>query len=138
MMQRECVCGKPIAVNSRLCSDCKALYGEVLDWPDWLVGWMSDYQRELSQQFLHQDLAIFDDETFTAREKQLRQQSDSSIGVEPEFDEWGNEIEIIDGFPYVDQDKVIAEEKEFDSYLKYLSELSPKEKARLRKKWGMD
>jgi len=57
---------------------------------------------------------------------------------EIEYDEWGNEIEWIDGFRFVDVDGVTSAEKEFEEELKYLSELSPSEKARLRKQWGMD
>ena len=63
---------------------------------------------------------------------------DEFSDFEIEFDEWGNEIEWIDGFRYVDIDGVTAAEKEFEDELKYLSNLSPSEKARLRKQWGME
>jgi len=59
-------------------------------------------------------------------------------GFEIEYDEWGNEVEWIDGFRYIDVDRATAAEKEFEDELKYLSELSPSEKARLRKQWGME
>jgi hypothetical protein len=58
--------------------------------------------------------------------------------LETEYDEWGNEIEWIDGFRYVDIDNVTSAEKEFEEELKYLSELPPSEKARLRKQWKME
>ncbi len=140
-MQRECVCGTAIAINSQLCAECRKKYGaKSSSWPVWLREWMQDYQKELDQEYLHQHLELIDEETFTAE--------DSSAGgnskwvyleyPEPEFDEWGNEYAVIDGFKYIDVDVIDSQEKSFERRLRYLSNLPPKEKARLRKQWGME
>lgn len=41
---------------------------------------------------------------------------------EDEYDEWGNKIEWIDGFQYVDVDKVIDAEHRFERRLKLIAE----------------
>ena len=51
--------------------------------------------------------------------------SDGDIELYPffeeEYDEWGNEIEWIDGFQYVDIDKVIDAEKRFNRRLRAIN-----------------
>ncbi len=61
----------------------------------------------------------------------------SPSGFEDEYDEWGNRIDWIDGFQFIDVDKALAQEKAFEQKLKHLSELSPAKKAKLRKSLGM-
>jgi len=55
-MMRNCVCGKTITLNSRLCSECAEIYGlEPNEWPEWLRWMLSDIQRDVQYEHTHND-----------------------------------------------------------------------------------
>jgi len=138
-MQRKCVCGAMIAINSQLCSECRRKYGKQVDWPEWLSDWMVSYQKELDRENLHQDLEIFDESSAVEAAKlNLYMLDHDEVCPDTEFDEWGNQVEVVNEFNYVDMDAVIACEKSFERKLRWLSNLSPQEKAKRRKACGME
>ena len=48
MQQRYCTCGVPIPTNRIFCVDCHLMYGkDRTKWPDWLIDWVRNYQKEL-------------------------------------------------------------------------------------------
>jgi len=122
-MERECICGERIDINSPLCSECKSIYGTLSsEWPVWLKEWMRDYKRELDQENLHRNFAL--DEKTIAGEAiaNLNQKlSGDPDYFEAELDEWGNEIEPIGGFSYVDIDRITACEKHFERRLRAIN-----------------
>jgi len=154
LLIRKCVCGRTIDVDSQLCSKHKKEFGtDSAKWPEWLKDWIKNYQRELDQEKNHLDLAYRDSryyETapgcYSTRALIHDPEDDNDDSgyiddlIETEYDEWGNEIENIDGFSYVDIDKQINKEKAFDRRLEAINKgyykLRPpkgKEVERLRK-----
>ena len=58
--------------------------------------------------------------------------SDGDIELYPyfedEYDEWGNRIDWIDGFQFVDLDKQVEQERDFERHIKNLSKKSGRDK----------
>lgn len=60
-MNRQCVCGKPIKINKRLCPECIAIYGTDPDeWPEWLRWLVGDIQRDIQYDYSHNDHVSID------------------------------------------------------------------------------
>lgn len=119
-MERKCICGACIDISSQLCSECKQIYGtNSSEWPVWLSEWVKSYQRELDQDNLHHNLAVDEKAIVDHAKTNLSYKlSGDPDFMEIELDEWGNEVELLDGFSYVDQDSVTACEKSFERKLK--------------------
>ena len=122
-MERKCICGACIDINSQLCSECKQIYGtSSSEWPVWLREWIKSYQRELDQENLHRNFAIDEKAMVGKALENLNQKlSGDPDYFEFELDEWGNEIEPIDGFNYVDVDRITACEKHFERRLRAIN-----------------
>ena len=61
-MERYCVCGKEIRPNRCLCKECGGIYGYVRsEWPEWLRWMVSDMQRSVDQERLHEELSLEDE-----------------------------------------------------------------------------
>lgn len=43
---RQCPCGRKIPAKHYLCRECKDIYGERVDWPEWLKFYVADMRRE--------------------------------------------------------------------------------------------
>ena len=137
-MQKKCVCGNNIRITAQLCSECREIYGlDSEEWPLWLKEWLTAYQKEWNHEKNHHNLTLYE-ETMIEKARSTTYPNDPYGQYEKEYDEWGNEVALIDGSRYVDTDKQHKAEKSHEAYLKYLSELSPKAKAKLRKQWGMN
>lgn len=53
-MRRQCVCGKPVPENRRLCNECSKIYGlNPKNWDPWLKWLVSDIQRDLDYERNH-------------------------------------------------------------------------------------
>jgi len=61
IVERYCICGKPIQNNRRLCKECGEIYGyNPNDWPEWLRWLVSDMQRSIDQERNHVEVPLDD------------------------------------------------------------------------------
>lgn len=73
MLKRNCVCGKTIPHNQRLCASCLSNFGSDPDkWDAWLKEWMKSYQAELDSERNHYHLTIEVDGTILEPKKPFK------------------------------------------------------------------
>jgi hypothetical protein len=61
-MTKQCVCGKAVRVERRLCDSCAESYGlNPAFWPFWLRDWMANYEKERNYPKNHRE-GIFNDD----------------------------------------------------------------------------
>ncbi len=159
-MHKECAgCGNLMYdLRRQLCFDCVKKYGvDKSKWPEWLIFSAKNIQDEWNKSRNHDDLPLYDESLISPQSagRTSNQSNDLSgrlIGVpqsdddedydhwgtmDEEYDEWGNRIETIDGFNYVDIDRVIDQERQFNRHLRALSNMPEAAKAKYRKKLHM-
>lgn len=134
-MIRKCVCGRTIDIDSQLCAVHKREFGtDSSKWPDWLQEWMKNYNKELNQEKNHFEYAYDDNKNYNTvpgcyKTKALIDDPEGdNDDLEPlddlldsEFDEWGNVVENVEGFGYVDIDNQINAERAFNRKLEAVS-----------------